>query len=518
MKLTLRNIFLSGAIYLYSVMTCNAQSMDSIASPSDYSLLSMQYIWLHTSNPVAYLNVKSNPMNGQISYNHISGDYKYITDPQSMNRGNIAVEGFKKVNKLQFYGSFSYDISKLNEQRWKNVLMPSTGNPFILGDSIGGNYDNETFEIKGIVTSSFNEKLKWGIAASYKGGSSADQNDPRPKIDAVRYSIRPGVMYNFDDWNIGLNLEYEGYEENIAITSVETTKTHRFFLFQGLGNYFQTSGIGYRRHYKGNTSGGDIQIIRKYNSFENILQLGYRNKIEKSEDGESGSFFKSGDYKEAKYSLMNLFSIKRNHVSHLIKLSINHYSSKGTWYDQQKITNNNDQQIWVVYNKSVKYKDNATTAGFEYTWLKEKQGFKDYTLSSSVEMEQHKTSFLPEMYLQKYSNIKASLQGGKTYWLPNKFQLGVNLGASYQKNISSKGNFEGIALANIWSYPVFEYLTSDYYTGSVSAKLSKRTLLGNLPAILYLFAGINYAKSSLATDNFNKPNRIVFMTTAGFTF
>ena len=144
-------------------MTCNAQSMDSIASPSDYSLLSMQYIWLHTSNPVAYLNVKSNPMNGQISYNHISGNYKYISDPQSMNRGNIAVEGFKKVNKLQFYGSFSYDISKLNEQRWKNVLMPSTGNPFILGDSIGGNYDNETFEIKGIVTSSFNEKLKWPV-------------------------------------------------------------------------------------------------------------------------------------------------------------------------------------------------------------------------------------------------------------------------------------------------------------------------------------------------------------------
>lgn len=499
-------------------MACNAQSMDSIASPADYSLLTIQHTWLQTSNPVAYLDVKGDRMNAQIFYNHLSGDYKYISDPQSMNSGNIVFEGFKKVNKLQFYGGFSYDISKLKEQKWKDVLMPSVGNPFILGDSIGGNYDNESFEIKGAVASSFNEKMKWAIAANYKGGSSADQNDPRPRIDAVRFSIRPGVVYSFSDWNVGLNLEYEGYKENIAITSVETSVIHRFFLFQGLGNYFQSSGTGYSRHYTGNTFGGDIQVIRKYNSFENILQLGYRNKMEKSEDGESDSFFKSGDYKETTYSLMNLLAIKRNQVSHLIKLNIDHYSSKGIWYDQQKVTNNNDQQIWEVYNKSVKYKDNVTKAGLEYTWLKEKQGFKDYMLSVGIEMEQHKTTFLPEMYLQKYSNINASLQGGKTCWLPNKFQLGLDLGVSYHKNLSSKANFEGIALANMWSYPVFEYLTSDYYAGSASAKLSKRTLLGNLPSIIYLSAGINYSKSTLDTNTFKKPDRIGFMTALGFTF
>lgn len=499
-------------------MICNAQSMDSIASPADYSLLSIQNIWLQTSNPVAYLNVKGDPMNGQISYSHLSGDYKYISDPQSMNRGNIAIEGFKKVNKLQFYGSFSYDISKLKEQRWKDVLMPSPGNPFVLGDSIGGNYNNESFEIKGAVASSFSENIKWGIAATYKGGSSADHNDPRPLIDAVRYSIRPGVIYNFSDWSIGLNLEYEGYKENIDITSVEASTTHRFFLFQGLGNYFQSSGMGYYRRYKGNTFGGDIQIIRNYNSFENILQLGYRNKIEKSEDGEDDSFFKSGDYEEITYSAMNLFSIKRNHISHLIKLNVDYNSSKGTWYDQQKVTNSNGKQIWEVYNKSVKYKDNITKAGLEYTWLKEKQGFKDYILSAAIEMEQHKTTFLPEIYLQKYSNIKTSLQGGKTCWLPNKLQLSLDLGVSYQKNLSSKTNFDGIALANVWSYPVFEYLTSDYYAGSASAKLSKRTVFGNLPSIIHISTGINYSKSALDTDNFNKPDRIGFITTLGFTF
>jgi len=500
-------------------MACNAQSNDSIAAPADYSLLPVQYIGLQTSNPAVYSDVKNDRMNGQLFYNHMSGDYKNISDPGSMNGGKIAMEGFKRVNKLHFYGSFSYDISGLKGQKWKNVLMPSEGNPFILGDSIGGSYDNETFEIKGAMASSFNEKIKWGVVVNYKGGSSADQDDPRPKIDAARYTLRPGIIYNLSsNWDIGLDFGYEGYREDISITVVEDYNTYRFMLFQGLGNYFLASGSGYSREYRGNALDGNVQVKWGKDIYGNILQLGYKSKEEKAKDGSSGSLFKAGDYKETTYSLMNIFSIKRNQTLHLVKINIDYYSSKGIWYDQRKITNENDQQIWEVYNKSVKYKDNTTKAGLEYTWLKEKQGFKDYMLGASIELDQHKTTFMPEMYLQKYSNIRASLKGGKTFWLPKKMQLGLDLKFTYQQNLSSKADFEGIVLANEWSYPRFEYLTSDYYAGEASVKLSKRTQLGNLPSIIYWTANVGYTQSNLDTEHFDKPDHIGFTTSLGFTF
>lgn len=526
MKFISKKIILCGFIYLYAAMTCNAQSKDSIAGPADYSLLPVQHIRLQTSNPAAYFDVEGDRMNGQIIYNHTSGDYRYISDPQSMNSGKIEAEGFKRVNKLHFYGKFSYEVAGLNGQKWKDVLMPSQNNPFILGDSIGGDYDNEYFSIKGAVASSINEKIRWGISLDYNGGSSADQTDPRPKIDAMRFSVCPGVMYNLSNWNFGLDLMYERYREDISITSVESTNTHYFFRFQGLGNYYPDSGTGFRREYRGNTFGGNIQIGWKKNTLENIIQFGYKNKEEKAGDGSptadsSGALnlFKAGDYKETTYSLMNIFSLKRDQTSHIIKLKVDYSpSNKGTWYDQQRVANSNKSNTWEVYNTSVKYKNKRTDAGLDYIWLKEKEGLTDYMLGCSVELEQNKTTFLPEMYLQKYTNIKISAKGGKTFWLPKRFQLGLGMNVSYQKNLSSNAEFEGIALADIYSYPVFEYLTSDYYTGSASVKLSKRTILGNLPSMIYFTTNINYAQSTLNTDNFDKPHRIGITASVGFTF
>lgn len=531
MKFIYKNIILTGFICLYTAATCNAQSGDSITSPADYSLLPIQYTGLQTSNPVAYIEVDRDRMNGQITYNHTSGDYKYISDPRSMNSGQVALEGFKRVNKLHFYGSFSYNISGLKGQKWKDVLMPSQGNPFILGDSIGGDYDNERFAIKGVMASTLNKKLKWAVAVDYNGGSSADQSDPRPRIDATRYSIYPGIMYNLlPDWSIGLDFGYEGYKEVISVTTT-TKKDHNYFLFQGLGNYTIESGISHGRQYKGTAFGSNAQIKWRKNIYENILQLGYKSNEEKSEDGAvsesdnssvSGSgnsnMFRSGDYKETIYSLMNIFSVKQGQTSHILKVNIDNNNSKGIWYDQKKITNSNNQQIWEIYNKSVKYKNKTTKIGLDYIWLKERSGWKDYMLGVAAEFEQHKTTLLPDMHLQKYSNVNVAIKGGKTFRLPKNFQLGFDLKASYQRNLSSKADFTGLVLANLWSYPVFEYLTSDHYRGDASFKLSKQTRMGNLPSTIYLTAGASYTKSALDTDNFNKPDRIGIATSFGFTF
>lgn len=517
MKFIFRKRILTGIACLFSVVISHAQTNDSVAYPADYSLLPLRHVRLQLSNPAAYAGIRD-AMDIHMAYDHISGPYRDLSDPESVNGGQVSVEGFKQAGRLHFFGGFSYGIATLKEQKWKDVLMPSTGNPYLLADSIGGDYNNELFDIRGAIASSLNDRITWGIAATYTGGTSSDENDPRALIDAVRYSIRPGILYRFSRWSLGADVEFGGYAEKIGMDSYYGTSNFVFFQFQGLGNYYPDSGNAHSRRYKGRTAGGNIQLGWKGTHIENILQLGYKNNEEKSEDGSTSAPFKSGDYKEDTYSLSNLFSAKINNVSHIARLSFGYIPSRGIWYDQQKVTNANDQISWEVFNQSVKYKNNTTQAGLEYTWLKEKEGFADFLVRGSVAFEQQKTTFLPEMYRQEYSNITVALKGEKTFRLPKMFRLGVRVHAGYRKNLSSEADFNGIALADVWSYPVFEYLTADYYTGGVQVRLNKRTVFGKLPAIVYLTAGVDYTKSTLKTTDFTDPHRINVSAAFGCSF
>lgn len=517
MKFISKIIIITGIACLFSAVTGYARTNDSVTCPADYSLLPVRHLWLQMENPIAYAGI-GDAMDIRLGYNHTSGSYKHLSDPKSINGGKVLVEGFKQVGRLHFFGGFSYGISTLNGQKWNNVLMPSPGNPYLLADSIGGNYNNELFDIRGGVASSVNDRLTWGIDATYKGGSSSDENDPRALIDAVRYSLRPGIRYRFSRWSLGADIGVEGYAEKIGMDSYQGTSNFVFFQFQGLGNYFPDSGNSHSRRYKGKALGGNIQLGWEGRGMENILQLGYRNNEEKSEDGNTFAPFKSGDYKEISYSISNLFSLKQNDITQIARFSFDYIPSKGIWYDQQRVTDANNQTVWEVFNQSVQYRDRISRAAIDYGLTKEKDGFADYAFGGTVFFEQQHTSFLPEMYLQKYANITAALRGEKAFPLPGKFRIRTALHIGYKKNLHSNTDFNGIALADKWTYPVFEYLTSDYYTGGVKATINKRTLLGKLPTVVYLTFGIDYTKSSLTTANFNAPHRINFSSAFGCTF
>lgn len=519
MKFFGKKIFLTISAFSLSLLYANASQKDSINTPSDYSLLPLKHIWLQTSNPIAISDVETNNANIAIGYNYQNGDYRLISDPKSQNDANIVLEGYKTVKKFHFYGNFSYNIAKLKDQKWKDVLMPSTNNPFILADSIGGNYDNEIFNIKAGMASAINDKIIWGIALSYKGGTSSNNYDPRPLIDAMRFSVNPGIKYSIsDNWSVGADLHYERYKEKIDITSVDNNKNSNFFLFQGLGVFFLESGVVYSRSYSGDNYGANFQLGRKGEWYENIFQLGYKHKLEKGEDGSSQNPFKSGDYNENIYSLSNIFAFDKKNARHIIKIHGSQGSVKGTWYDQHSVINSNGQAKWEVYNKSVKYKNTQTLGGAEYTFLKEKSGLTDVLLGARVDYIDQKETFYPELYSQKFSNITFSVKGDKGFWLPQNYQLSLGAELVYRDNLSTNTNFNGIVLSELWTKPIFDYLTSKYYTGIANIRINKKTVIGKLESIIYWKTSFAYTKSDKVSNYFDKPHRVSLITSLGVNF
>lgn len=519
MKSISKKIALLGLTFMYTTIFCNAISKDSVAVPVDYQLLPIRYTEFQLSNPTSYINLKGSSLDINLNYKHTSGEYKTVSDATSINEGGLNMQGFKQIDKYHFYGSFSYNIAGLKGQNWKDVLMTSANNPFILADSIGGDYDNEGFKIKAAMASSINEKISWGLVLDYEGGSSADQTDPRPSIDAVRYVIRPGISYTISpSWGIGLDVAYHGYREKISISSLESMYTYRFFMMQGLGNaVVESSTGGYSREYTGHIWDANIQLNWNNRNLKNSLQFGYKNNHENSEDG-SNSRYKSGDYAETIYSVSDVFSFKQAQGVHIAKIEASRAESKGTWYDQQKTVNSNDQIVWEVYNKSVKYKNDITQAKFDYSYVKEKDEMINLLLGASVDYEQNNTTFYPDVTKQKYSNVRLEAKGIKTFWLPNKFQIETTLNVNYKKNLNSNFDFYGIPLASSYSLPIYEYLTSDNYGGALGLKLSKRTVINKRVSLVYLAIRGDYTQSNLKTTYFDKDNRLGILATIGTTF
>lgn len=110
-----------------------------------------------------------------------------------------------------------------------------------------------------------------GLRADYRVGSTANQTDPRPNVDGMRFYLNPGVDYQLGQFTIGLSGRMEWLSESSEYTVVRSTEgTYYAFLFHGLGDPIMKTAIGYQRKYSGNLGGGNFQLIWKKDKLQNF--------------------------------------------------------------------------------------------------------------------------------------------------------------------------------------------------------------------------------------------------------
>jgi len=447
-----------------------------VTTPDAIPLLELKNLWLASGNPVALTSVE--PVLGMLDINYTAtkGSYRLYADPERARKFNIHTEGYKTVGKYHLYGSFDYQLNKLQQMKWNDVLFPSEHNPFILADSIGGDYDTEIFDIRAGIAAPFrNNQWQWGIKGAYKAGSSADQTDPRPAINAVRYSIAPGITYSWGNWQLGIDGLMEMYKEDISITSVNYDLNYHFFLFNGLGNYYPNSGDNYSRDYRGQKLGGGIQAGFTGNRLENIVQAGYYHNVEKAEDGPTEKLFKAGEFVDDHFWGSNALKIQKNDDIHIIRASAGLHIIDGIWFDQASMVDNNGNITWHVFNQSVKYTRDDFTAGLEYEFLKEKSLQRNYSLSAGVRYNYVSSFYYPEEFYMDYSNIQATIKGIKNFYLRNGWSIIAQVQAELRQNLQKDADFTGIRFSEIISKPAYDYYTGNTWGAGGSLTVARQS-------------------------------------------
>lgn len=419
-----------------------------------------------------------NPVNSLIEAN-ISGlfkrgDFHAIDHSSKSNNLRVNISGLQQIGKVSLDAGFSYQYTRDDNRYWNNTLYVSRYNPFFVADSIPSDVTKEEFNMYATASVPFSDKFTGGLQLKYLTGSFADQSDPRPKVNAMRFDIIPGVTYRLNErLTLGANAKVELFHSKLTHLIIDGLTPYTYFIMKGMGDhqiFTNADNSSYPRDYKGLNLGGAVQMVFSGNAIANLLQLGYQNTSEKATDGGSSYEYKGGDYAAHEFSLLDRLSFGNSRLTRQnLTLKGSVLMDKGLWYDQKKYTDTEHGNIhyYETLNKSKVHKNRVMDASIEYRFDRlrnnpnekniDKNLLTDWQLLGQVGFSSVEyTHYESDTYQQSY-NLLHTLAEGKRFWTAGKGLLETSLTGFYTASLSNKYNNVRGKLANVFVAPAFEY-------------------------------------------------------------
>lgn len=406
-----------------------------------------------------------------LDYQWQKGRFHAIDASPHQDAFRVMISGLRRLGRFDLEGHIRYRNMVQRERSWNSTLYLSSGNPFILGDSIASDVSLEEFDLGASATYRVNSRWVAGLGLNLLTGSSADQTDPRPKTDATRIRITPGAEYRLSPGvALGAAVNVELYSASTSHAIINTQQNHKYFLMKGLGDYMRqsSSDVGsYPREYKGETYAGALQLTLtpEGRSWQNFLELQATTGREDATDGGSYFTFKGGDYDFSGFSLVNRWLLQRPGIHHRATVRAGYTSGEGTWYDQKKMTDTEHGNLsyYVVLGQSRVYETKRWNVQGEYGAALMRGGLPHLELKAGVALNHTADShFDAGTQEQSYTLATLYAEAVKFFTL-KKWQLSACLGGAYVTPLGDK-TFASASedLTAAYVAPAFEYASAGY--------------------------------------------------------
>lgn len=268
---------------------------------------------------------------------------------------NVFIGGLRQVGRLSLAGHIQYQNLKEDDHRWNSALWLHPDNPFALGDSVNSDVTTEAFNLHAAAAYEFSPRWKGGLEINMDLGTLSDSDDPRPKTHSSNIPITAGAEYLLTKkWTLGLTAGLTLYHSTINYTVVNPLNNYRFFIFNGMGDYYKMSGeSGYDRNYKGTTWRGGLQATWQGHNIANHAEVFFSTGNQDAKDGESSYTFKGGDFRSTALSFQDRLMLTRGRLLHNVRLQATTSTGKGNWYEQRRAvdTEHANRVYYQVLNK-----------------------------------------------------------------------------------------------------------------------------------------------------------------------
>lgn len=449
-----------------------------------------------TANPVRLSYNRVNTLTeASVDWNYRHGDFHKVDEAMRHSDFKVDISGLQHFGKLDLSGTIRYTNSTDYDHRWNSTLFLTPTNPFVLADSIPSDVSTEQFLLKAGSAYQFSSRIRGGLELEYLTGSAADQTDPRPKTNSMRFGVRPGVEFRPSAWHaFGLSGKVEIYGSDITHTVINNNINNVYFIMKGMGDHViqTTSDMGsYPRDYKGTSYDVSVQWMMGLKASPagrwcNLLQLTAGSNSEKATDGGSAYTFKGGDYSQHTYSVYDRFRWNASsRMQHNLSLRATYSTDEGSWYDQKKMTDTEHGNLtyYQILNKSKVRSSSYLQASAEYRvdWLDPSllpcATVRAFASMDNADMKQYESASFHQTY-----TIGTFGAEGIKHWHIKKAQLKTGLTACYTAQLGDP-KFATVKqpLTAPYTAPVFEWASASRYGFGIHAE-------GNFPVHIYNYS------------------------------
>lgn len=428
------------------------------------------------------------------------GGFHAVDEGGKHNDMQVSIAGLKRFGKLSLSGDFSYLNAKDYDHQWNTTLMLSAQNPFVLADSVSSNVTLEQFSMHAAASYRFSEKFIGALSMHYKTGGTSDQEDPRPKVSAMRFTITPGVFFRLNARHfLGLSADAQFYSSDLTHTLVDNYTPQTYFLMKGMGDnvYFTSNDIAsYPREYEGKVFGAHLQWKASFGNTGNLLEVGAQTNSEKATDGGSYYTYKGGDYGENMLMLSDRISFgNSSQQRHNITLNALLQQGKGDWYDQQRSLDaaHNYRVVYQVLNKSKVNETNCASASAAYQLHQLRGGAPVWSVLACASFDHvQQKHFEAAVFEQEYTMAQMSADGTK-YWNIGRNRLKTAVGAYYRMPLGD-ATYSSVRdkLASEYVNPAFEHATSACFGARACVAIDVPVRLYQTPVWATVYASGQY--------------------------
>ncbi len=430
------------AIYPFISLNLYAQEKKS-AEKTDYTFeeIQMRTPWAVSSNAAGladyqFLNITS--VGG--FFNYQEGDYKNYNTAQSSNNFGVTTRAYKRVNKVLFYGDFTYKYDTKKDQTWLGTYIPDfTTNPIL--DSIPGKILSESYNMTGKIAYSLNNKTALGIGIDYHTATMAKRVDGRNSNVYSSITVKPGITRKAGNFIAGVNLNYKYDVDRVKYNFIGDITGKNIYYMEGLF-FMSKSGITpttiLDRSYFMNSMGGAIQLDYLNNNFEFFNEFEFDYAKLNNYEGLSMTKRYSKEEKLG-YRYSGAAKFLGDNSNHFVRLNLSN-NERGSYY----IINNyevvpDEIKSWSYYEKGsiLRYLTSLNELDASYRFCYKKTDWKyNFNITAGYNrLTSTKTyKVFPEKYKQNFTINTLYLEGRKYFYTTVNNTLELEAGIAYSKS------------------------------------------------------------------------------------
>lgn len=411
-------------------------------------------------------------------YQHIGGKFKHPMLAKESSHYGFSSERYQKLKEWKLYGKFDLDLGKETEVPHTAQLNPLRLNPYVIVDSLSGNWNKQTYGIEAKVASPLWEgRYAVGLGLKYKVETGARQRDPRPENTTNRLELKPSFMYKHNERHtFGVGGIYQSFVEDFTITNINNSQVHNLYKLIGLGEYVSSAPIlmsssGPTRRYSGDLFGGSVQYLYTSNNFKILGDAYIHKNTERATDG-TVSFQNAGKHSYMQYGLNIEALYRHSSLLHRVDFSWDQKDVDNKEYHQYQNTTTRE---FVTLFSGVFNTNLITETALHYNIAKYKDRDISWKLGVGASYKGWDNRYSINESQQTVDRLSYIVSFDKYFISSEKAGFQVTLGLEYSDAFKTKFAYEEKEYGTDWAakeilYPTNDFLKTDFWSSNLDLK------------------------------------------------